>query len=145
MMYKLAILVSVTSIAIADTAHCADVVGTVSGASESSWQTGPMRSYVLSGPTVLVGPSPEEMQRNYPPAAYKAGVSGRTHLGCGVAINGDLTHCSVYGDPASRAIFGAATLKLIKFFKVTPMYMDGIPIDRGGLGVDFQWNAPPKQ
>ena len=85
-------------------------------------------------------PSGSEMERFYPEAAMRRGLSGKVVMQCNVAREGTLYACQIISETPPDAGFGAAALKLAPFFEMTPQMEDGRPVTGGVVRIPVVFN-----
>jgi protein TonB len=95
---------------------------------------------IIVDPRWLSQPSAAELSRFYPERDIDLGLTGRASLMCGVVANGRLDACRVVAETPARAQFGAAALKLVPYFKMSPRTVDGQPVDGGVVKFDIIFN-----
>lgn len=90
------------------------------------------------------GPTPEQLEKAFPPAAKAAGVSGRSTIACKVNAAGEMTDCKVVSEEPSAAGFGAAALSVAPFFKLKPKTDSGRSVEGATIRIPLVWTAPGK-
>jgi len=86
-------------------------------------------------------PTLEQVAAFYPQQAIIAGVPGRVILACRVTVGGQMDGCAVVSETPPSYGFGAAAIRLSRFFEMTPATRDNQPIE-SEVRVPVNFNLP---
>jgi hypothetical protein len=75
----------------------------------------------IKNPKWLRHPSADDVQSAYPPHELKELKTDRTVVDCAISDDGGLQDCTVVDDQRPHLGFDAATLKLTKLYKMSPL------------------------
>lgn len=100
--------------------------------------------HVITQPDWLAKPTPEDLMRHYPGAAWALGLEGRAVLDCTVEISGALAGCRVTAEAPPELGFGRAALLISRGFRMRPMTVDGAPASGGKVTIPIDFGIPPR-
>lgn len=97
---------------------------------------------VITKPNWIAKPTANDMARFYPAAAKAAKAEGFAVIDCRVTATGQLTACKVLRESADAYGFGAAALQLGTIFQMSPLTIDGKPVNGGQVTIPIRFSVP---
>lgn len=88
---------------------------------------------VVTPPKWTQLPQGDAFARAYPKLALDAGRQGKTRLRCLVAVEGILRNCIAISETPADLSFAEAALAVSNDFRITPRYVDGVPVEGASL------------
>ena len=95
----------------------------------------------ILNPDWISKPSGAQLADAYPDRALNLGIAGSATLLCTVGVDGQVRDCQVAAETPKNLGFGAAALRLSRWFKIRPKTEDGQAVDGALVRVPIQFGV----
>ena len=96
---------------------------------------------VIANPDWISKPTGTQLADAYPDRPLSLGIAGSATLLCTVGVNGQVRACTVAEETPKNMGFGAAALRLSRWFKIRPETQDGQAVDGAVVRVPMRFGV----